>query len=164
VSKALEENIINEEEKTSQSSRSPTVRFSQLEIRLYKVIPETNPSVSIGPAIGLDWTYEAIPAMPLDVYEESRPPRLDLDDVQLSLNERMKILREAGSTNEEIEEAIRKSDQAREERYMTLRNMRNEDCDIRRESLIRGVKKAFHIQKSDAAEQKMLWKKAQVVV
>jgi len=144
------------------SSAASEVRFSKLEVRLYNVIPETNPSVSEGPAIGLDWTYQALPITTVDVFEENRPPRRDIEDKPITFRERVKILKRSGATKEEIQEAIYRSDVAREERMMTLRNMKYEASDIRREKLVRGVKKALRLQMSDAAQQKMLWKNAQV--
>lgn len=155
----------DEEEKRSddEQERHNRVRFAKLERRMYNVIPETNPSVSSGPAIGLDWSYVELPIVSVDAFEANRLPRLKIADVQMTYIERITILKEAGVPPKELYEAIFRTDVARNKREETIQNLKYEELEMRRESLIRNIKKKLHIQRSDAAAQKMLWKKAQAM-
>lgn len=138
------------------------VHFKDLTIREYDIIPDTNPGIKgKGPSVGLDWGFKELPTVDVDTYEKTRPPRLKLKDIKMTLKERMALLQESGATEEEIREATERIQKAKEERKETMRNMYKEKCELKRESFFKGMKKALRLRKTTETMQDELWDNAQ---
>lgn len=80
------------------------VRFSTVAFREYKsVVSSDNPSTSIGPAIGLGWTYNPDEIVDLHQYESTREGlRRNKHQLILPVHVRLDMLRDAGYSRQEI--------------------------------------------------------------
>jgi hypothetical protein len=126
----LDENQENDskEEKREDSGadephRKKGVTFANVEVRHYQVCPSHNPSVPFGPAVGIGWTYEVIPTISVDKYEEERTSaplgKGEKHQLRLSVTERTKVLRTAGCGDKEIRESSIQCARVRELRENT---------------------------------------------
>ena len=74
------------------SSRSLSVRFSDVSIRSYQQTLGDNPSCSYGPPVQLDWDYKENVPLSIDEYEDNRAPRRSMRQMVLSYYVRKNLL------------------------------------------------------------------------
>lgn len=107
---------------------SVAVRFGDVSIREYEVIPCDNPSVQEGAGIGLGWSYNVLhERKPIDEYEEERRKvRRSYYHLQWppsSVNRHRKLIK-FGFTDEEISEASMSCTRQRNKHNKSLARMR----------------------------------------
>jgi hypothetical protein len=106
----------------SSSSLKRNVSFSSLEVREYNIALSDHPSCSYGPPIQLGWDYRQKKAVQVEEYEETRSqqPRRGRHELVLSYNVRRHLLlKRAGYSNEDLEEAMSEVDRVKRERTVT---------------------------------------------
>ena len=118
----------NEEEESSRQDyprRTSAVSFGMAEVRYYDRCLDLNPAVSIGPAIGLDWTYSHGDEIKIDDWEKasSTKRKSDRRGFVLSSEERIHLLLDTGYTQDEIAEATKDIALTRNRRAVTLKNL-----------------------------------------
>jgi hypothetical protein len=95
------------------------VRFGFVTIRNYDITMGDNPSVTGGPPITLDWSYEQIPSLPIqefDTFREANPRAMDSHCLIVSADDRRAMLKRAGFTENQI--------QLNEKRVMKIQKQR----------------------------------------
>ena len=97
-----------------------TVSFGKLETREYSIALSDHPSCSFGPPISLGWDFRDKEATELDHYEEQRAPRRSMHQMVLSYNvRRYLLLKRAGYSNDELEQAMHEVDRVKRQRLVT---------------------------------------------
>ena len=111
---------------TVESSAAPSkvvkrsVSFGKLETREYSIALSDHPSCSYGPPISLGWDFRDKEAVELEQYEERRLPRRSMHQMLLSYNvRRYLLLKRAGYTHNELEEAMNEVDRVKRQRLVT---------------------------------------------
>ena len=102
-------------------SMKPTVSFSSLSIREYNVALSDHPSCSFGPPVQLDWTYsQQHDNICLETYESTRQPRRQGTKLMLSYyDRRFLLLKQAGYSKRELQEAMQEVERVKRERMVT---------------------------------------------
>jgi hypothetical protein len=93
-----------------------------LEVREYNIALSDHPSCSYGPPIQLGWDYRQKKAVQVEEYEETRSqqPRRGRHELVLSYNVRRHLLlKRAGYSDQDLEEAISEVDRIKRERTVT---------------------------------------------
>lgn len=106
----------------SSSSLKRNVSFSSLEVREYDIALSDHPSCSYGPPIQLGWDYHQKKAVQVEDYEESRlkQPRRGRHELVLSYNvRRYLLLKRAGYSDKDLEQAMSEVDRVKRERTVT---------------------------------------------
>jgi hypothetical protein len=106
----------------SSSSLKRNVSFSSLEVREYNIALSDHPSCSYGPPIQLGWDYRQKKAVEVEEYEEARlqQPRRGRHEMVLSYNVRRYLLmKKAGYSDQDLEEAMSEVDRVKRERMVT---------------------------------------------
>lgn len=125
------------------------VDFGHVEIRLYQRAISDNPSVTDGPPIGIDWTYDSEATFTVNEYEDERDCcRRSLDNLVIPRGMRQNILVEAGFSQKEIASAVRNALKAKNQRRQTINNLKAFAMEESVENMTRKVKKAFRFGKS----------------
>jgi hypothetical protein len=106
----------------SSSSLKRTVSFSSLNVREYNIALSDHPSCSYGPPIQLGWDYRQKKAVQVEDYEEVKlkQPRRSRHDMVLSYNvRRYLLLKRAGYSDQDLEEAMSEVERVKRERVVT---------------------------------------------
>jgi hypothetical protein len=106
----------------STTSLKRNVSFSSLEVREYNIALSDHPSCSYGPPIQLGWDYRQKEAVQVEDYEETRSqqPRRGRHELVLSYNVRRHLLlKRAGYSDQDLEEAISEVDRVKRGRTVT---------------------------------------------
>jgi hypothetical protein len=100
--------------------KSGGVRFHVIQVRAYEQTIGDNPSVSYGPPISLDWEYEELEPVDLEVYEATRGPRRTKRQMMLNYYNRRNILTwRCGFSEEELKLAQKEANKIKRARAMT---------------------------------------------
>ena len=107
----------------SDMSTKSSVRFKNIQIREYAIVPGDNPSCSCGPAISLDWEYSNSELkMKVDHYEKVRGERRKMSAMRMPKAARHSILfDEWDHSLSMIMESVKKKDTTRRQRLKTAR-------------------------------------------
>jgi hypothetical protein len=101
-------------------TKSGGVQFDVVQVRVYDQTIGDNPSVSYGPPIGLDWEYEELEPIDLEVYEATRSPRRTMRQMLLNFYSRRDILTICcGFSTEQLKAAKNEANRIKRERAMT---------------------------------------------
>ena len=105
--------------------RNRSVVFGNLEIREYARTIGCNPSVSAGPPVGLDWSYDPDHlTLDLEEYESNRGPRRSYAEMAMPRSVRTQILTEEWRvTRPEMASAIRDTNRIKQSRRRTVNNL-----------------------------------------
>ena len=99
---------------------SMSVSFKDVQIRAYDQCVGDNPSVSYGPPISLDWSYEEMQAIGIDEYEDARGQRRTLRQMILSYYHRRNVLSwQYGVSDEDLRHAKKQANKVKFERSVT---------------------------------------------
>jgi hypothetical protein len=102
------------------SARPTAVRFHVIQTREYRQTLGDNPSVSYGPPVCLDWTYDELPCIDLDEYEINRGTRRNMRQMMMNYYTRTNLLTYGcGCTEDEVKRASRDADRIKRSRSMT---------------------------------------------
>ena len=120
------------------------VSFGKLETREYSIALSDHPSCSFGPPISLGWDFRDKEAVSLDDYEEGRSPRRSMHEMLLSYNvRRYLLLKRAGYTHDELEQAMNEVDRVKRERLVTDLLLPASHLDETFENVMRHLKRVF---------------------
>lgn len=105
--------------------RNRSVMFGNLEIREYARTIGCNPSVSGGPPVGLDWSYDPDHlCLDLEEYETNRGPRRSYAEMAMPRSVRTQLLTEEWKvTRPEMASAIRDANRIKQSRRRTVNNL-----------------------------------------
>lgn len=96
------------------------VSFGDISIRSYDQTIGDNPSVTCGPPIGLDWTYEEYNATSVDEYELARAPRRKPRQMMINYYNRKNLLTwRFGVSEEELSKAESEANRTKFQRAVT---------------------------------------------
>ena len=160
-SKSQGDGIDNDEEDDDEHIKKTVLQFSTLEIREYDTQLDINPSVSCGPAMALSWSYTVSARVPVERYEENRPPRRKMREMRVPASEREFRLRMSGVSRKEIEESIKSIERARKKRRKAIRQMKNDTMHEKLEGARRKLLKLLGRKKSQKQKEQELWENAQ---
>jgi len=147
--------------KPKQSLLKKSVSFDSLTIREYSLIPEINPSVSGGPAVGLGWDYSVmLDSVDISQYETTRPPRRQRSELAMPSNVRINLLTEHNCTRSEMNRATKQSQVLRDERQSTRALQELERVQVMMESIRRKLKR-WRMRTTTKKEMEQLWIQAQ---
>eukprot|EP00581_Thalassiosira_minuscula_P030754 CAMPEP_0183764932 /NCGR_PEP_ID=MMETSP0739-20130205/10608_1 /TAXON_ID=385413 /ORGANISM="Thalassiosira miniscula, Strain CCMP1093" /LENGTH=429 /DNA_ID=CAMNT_0026003531 /DNA_START=332 /DNA_END=1621 /DNA_ORIENTATION=+ len=116
-------------ESSKSNNMKRNVSFSSLEIRSYNVTLGDAPT-SNGPAVSLDWEYDpsATASYCIDKYEEFRtdeaPRRSKQEMIMPPMHRQYLLMREAGFTRSQIQQAMEEAKRVARGRQKTVRNVR----------------------------------------
>jgi len=128
------------------------VRFDAVEIRAFDQTLGDNPSVSYGPPIGLDWQYQELEPIDLDVYEANRSPRRNLRQMMLNYYQRRNLLTFAyGFDEQEWRHAMREANRTKRQRAITKFLLPAQFVEQVVESSVRKTKRLTQQRRSSAA-------------
>ena len=108
-----------QQQPSSSQHFKPSVSFGNLKIREYRVALSDHPSCSYGPPVQLSWEYRQTQVVPLEFYEQSRPPRRPKGDLVLSLARRRFMVLSCGCSKTEINNAMRDAERVKRGRMIT---------------------------------------------
>lgn len=159
----LETVLIDDSYSLTQSQDRPSkVRFNEVLIREYASMVDINPGVSRGPAMGLSWEYAEIKAITVDDWELCHPPRREMREMKMTMNERMDVLRASGHSRNEILQMIKATNIARNQRKATLERMKLAGTQAKVERLGRAAMRFIGLRGTTADELDDLWEHAQL--
>jgi len=120
--------VDNDDAEGVQKARLPrnrSVVFGNLEIREYSRTIGCNPSVSGGPPVGLDWSYDPDHlCLDLEEYETNRGPRRSYAEMAMPRSVRTQLLTEEWKvTRPEMASAIRDANRIKQSRRRTVNNL-----------------------------------------
>lgn len=88
------------------SSEKKGVSWGTIEIKTHKAVLGDNPSVSVGPPLGIDWEVLCTQSLALDEYEEHRSERRGSGSLRMPRRERERLLMEdCGYARSDLKEA-----------------------------------------------------------
>ena len=104
-------------------TKSPlNVKFESIQIRNYDITLGDNPSCNYGPPVSLDWGYDEMEPVSLDLYEDEKkhnPPR-KMHQMHMLSRQRANLLKDsAGFTDDELNMVIDEMRKIQKERNMT---------------------------------------------
>jgi len=120
-------------------SNEKSTKFGGVEVREYNIVPSTNPGGTSGVAIELGWIYVVNQKMTIDNFEEQRSKERAnnfIEEKRLTKLERETLLRRDGATDQQIQQAAKRSAIIRNQRRKSIQ-MRQ--CDTLVENLEHGV-------------------------
>lgn len=110
----------NEQETVVAERLKRAVSFTTVVFREYDQILGDNPGVSYGPPLGLDWTFEEMEALEIDVYERLRGKRRTFRQMMLNSYNRTNILvHYCGYGEDEIKVAVKNVKRIKRSRALT---------------------------------------------
>ena len=116
-----------------------SIRFGGVEVREYNIVPSTNPGGTSGAAIELGWMYVVNQKMTIDNFEELRSKERSnnfIEEKRLTKLERETLLKRGGATDQQIQQAAKRSAIIRNQRRKSIQMMQ---CDTLVENLEHGV-------------------------
>jgi len=101
------------------------VSFSHLQIREYAITLGDNPSVSSGPPVTLDWSYDPQEkTAPVEAFEAVRGPRRPYAEMAMPRSVRTQLLTDEWKvTRSEMDNAIRDANRIKQDRRRTVNNL-----------------------------------------
>lgn len=138
-----------------------SVSFRSILIREHSRDINMNPCVSSGPAVGLGWDFQDLPAYDLIAFEENRPPARSRSELQIPRSIRESILQEQGVTRSEIVASVRLINIAKRQRQASLAAQEIEHVVVAREWVTRKVKKMVGKRTTYVKEEEQLWIQAE---
>ena len=138
------------------------VSFSKVQIRQYERTLGDNPSVSSGPALSLDWTYNTdTEILTIEDYEASRPERKTKVEMVVPRHLREKILKiDCGVSRAEMAACVREIQMVKDNRRQTKNSLLSAKTQEKLENFTRSLGRFLGTRKSDAKEVEVLWQKA----
>ena len=136
--------ILSSSSKSQNSLKRNNVSFGKLQTREYNIALSDHPSCSFGPPIQLGWEFKDLSTVSLDDYEKVRSPRRSPHEMVLSYNMRKYLLlKRAGYSKNEIEDAMNEVERVKRERLVTEVFLPVQKIDETVEDVIRSVSSVF---------------------
>jgi hypothetical protein len=133
----------------STTSLKRTVSFGKLETREFNIALSDHPSCSYGPPISLGWDFRDKEAVTLETYEEKRSPRRSMHQMVLSYNvRRYLLLKRAGYSSEDLQDAMNEVDRVKRNRLVTDLLLPASKIDETVENVVEHLKGIFGSQPS----------------
>ena len=125
-----------------------SIRFGVVEVREYNIVPSFNPGGTSGAAIELGWMYVVNQNMTIDNFEELRSKERSnnfIEEKRLTKLERETLLKRGGATDQQIQQAAKRSAIIRNQRRKSTQMMQ---CD----SLVENLESLFsRVSRSNAS-------------
>jgi len=120
------------------------VHFSTVTVREYSPMLDDNPGCasSGGPTLSIDWDYQEMDPLPVDIYESKRPKRRRTM-VPLDRKRRTKRVQAWGYSPVEIAAAVRSVNKIQHQRRQTINNLHVQGVEEAVEKVRKKVQKVF---------------------
>ena len=142
------------------------VAFKEVSCRLYERTVGLHPAVTRGPALEFGWNFSSTKEVPLDEYEDQLKNKIKRNEADLKLSkfEREKILRaECGLSNLEIASYVRKTNKARDQRHITIMNLKYAGIEEKWENFRNCISEALFLRKKVDKEVSILLQQSNIV-
>lgn len=107
-------------EKGKSNLKKRSVSFHKLEVREYDLTMCDNPSVSIGPPVGLDWHYKVLGTADIEEFEKNRCHRRTQRELLMNYYYRVDLLKNSLNFNEaEIAKVVKEINRTKIKRSIT---------------------------------------------
>jgi hypothetical protein len=116
LSPRAESEIANEFRSDHSLESKPVVKFGLISIRNHLICLSDNPSVSIGPPLGISWQAISSCTIGVDEYEKTKPSPRDRQEMLVPLKVRETMLMAAGHSRLELGTAARQANTVRANR------------------------------------------------
>lgn len=134
-----------------------TVTFSVVEVRKYKLCVGENPAVTLGVPISIDWDYISEGTISLDEFEKTdHKTGKGEDELAIPSDERLRMVRQAGFTSEQIRLSVRAVNAAKMEREQTLYTLKNANQEEFMEKMRKAISNAILRRRSKKKERALL--------
>lgn len=122
--RVVESSLAMPRRQASMSLRPKEVAFGTVKARFYEPIPEINPSVSSGVAVGIGWMYKSGKVISVDDWEAQKGGLVRSGhQLVLPRRARERKLLDAGFTQKDIAEATRNTLKLKHQRKTTIENL-----------------------------------------
>lgn len=151
-------------DKKPDEATDKSVKFDKIEIRTYERALGDNPSCSGGPPLSIGWRYDPVPdVLPVEEYEENRPPRREGSEFVVPRKVRYQMLKEEWNVeSSKIASAVRSNVKAKNQRKRTVNNLgKMERAEEIMESAGRKFGRALRGQKRPSVECNLMMKEAE---
>jgi hypothetical protein len=118
-----------------------SVRFHEVQVRVYNRILGDNPACTSGPSMGIGWEYVPQDPRTVDEWEMGRGKGRRPSELMLQRPTREKMLRDLGIGDKEIAAGIRENIKIRSQRRQTVNNLRIQKMEETIENAKRKVNK-----------------------
>lgn len=127
------------------SSRSckTSVIFTEVQVRRYDIVAGDNPSVTMGPPLSIGWEFESESSFNIDEFEECRGVRRSSAEMVMPRAVREELLLANGFTKKEIMEVVKEVARCKNNRQLTVENMKFEPVELKIENCKRSLKRAL---------------------
>ena len=96
------------------------VRFSDMEVRMYRLVPGDHPDVSAGVPTSLAWSFKNCDKVDIDSYEHERgSKRRSIKSLRMSIIDREERLRQRGYSTAELQKSIIAARKIKRDRRIT---------------------------------------------
>jgi hypothetical protein len=148
-------------EKSDKGTSGRSVSFGQIMVRHYNRTVTDHPSVSSGPAVGLDWGFSRTECDSIDMYEERRGRRRRSTELILRRFEREIILKkDCKIPQSSIARSIRKANSTKSRRRQTINNLKFSFFEEKWQNTTKNFKKMLGLRKSTKKQMELLWERA----
>mmetsp|Transcript_11319 Transcript_11319/g.17510 ORF Transcript_11319/g.17510 Transcript_11319/m.17510 type:complete len:302 (+) Transcript_11319:195-1100(+) len=138
------------------------VSFTKIEWREYERALSDNPSVSVGPALGIGWVYNDAGSVEIEDYEKKKCYRRDATQLRIPSRVRESILREEwGVSRQDLQKATKEINITKNQRRKTQATMELENTAVAVESAVRKFKRLAGLKPRKSKEDQQLWKNAE---
>mmetsp|Transcript_19633 Transcript_19633/g.29126 ORF Transcript_19633/g.29126 Transcript_19633/m.29126 type:complete len:346 (-) Transcript_19633:186-1223(-) len=135
-----QEGFVNQTPRRKLNARGKGVAFSVIEIREHAITIGDNPGSLGGAPITIEWQAQDHMCIAVDEYERMRPHRRTVAEMNIPETIRADLLRKAGHTRGQIQQATKAANIARRHRKQTVASMELGPIHELGESLLRGGK------------------------
>lgn len=127
------------------SSRSckTSVIFTEVKVRRYDIVIGDNPSVTMGPPLSIGWEFESESSFNIDEFEECRGVRRSSAEMVMPRAVREELLLSNGFTKKEIMEVVKEVAKCKNNRQLTVENMKFEPVELKIENCKRSLRRAL---------------------
>lgn len=154
--------VVNQNNRRKLNSRGKGVSFGVIEIREHAITLGDNPGSLGGPPITISWQAQDHTSLLVDEYERMRPTRRTIAEMNIPETIRADMLRKAGHTRAEIQQAIKAANIARRQRKQTVAAMELGPIHEFGESLLRGGKNIMNRGKKKQEKEQLMQAMQQV--
>jgi len=138
------------------STQNFEVKFEDVTVREYFMIPGDNPSVSRGPPVTIEWFHNCEEIHDIEYYEKYRQDvRRRQDQMKMPPHVREDLLLNNGYTFLDLREYTKQATIIRRQRYRTIEMLHTDNVEEKIESLKRLVKRPFRSKEEKEDERKI---------
>jgi hypothetical protein len=121
--------------------------FGTISIREYPICLGDNPGGTGGAPLTIEWNHQSEASLDFELYEGSRPQRRTQAELSMPASVRFDILRAAGFSRQEIQQAVKQANIVRSRRRRTVEMMHMAPVQEFSEKIIKGTTKALSFRR-----------------